>query len=463
MDRSVTSLTDSFVARLGKTRLILPGQRIVVAISGGLDSVLLLHLLRFAIPDWAVTCLPAHFDHQMRPCSKADADWVAGLCRAWELPLATGIAHNTLRSENEARDARYQFLHSVYQDSGAHCIATGHHADDQAETLLFRAIRGTGLHGLAGIPLRRGPVVRPLLHIRRAELEACADFLHLACRIDPTNAATTYARNRIRHEILPRLNAIVPGSAANALARLAGLARANEDAWNAAIEELLPQLVLAEHEHGVELARPKLLSYHPQLRARVLRFLLRRFDCLPDRAGTGAALQFTRSGVSGTGIRLAGGVILERELDSLSIRSPKALEMPADVPLYIAEPGNGSGEALIGGMRFRTEWRLVQWPKQDFDATPGHVALLDAADLCFPLELRGRRAGDRVRLAYGTKKLKKLFLERRMGRESRVRAPVLADSTGEVLWVVGVARSVSARPRGAGMVLELRVTLDDGG
>ncbi|HEX6037412.1 tRNA lysidine(34) synthetase TilS, partial [Longimicrobium sp.] len=127
---------------------------VLVAVSGGCDSVALLHLLRFAADDAGLRVSAAHFDHAMRPGSEGDAAWVCGLCRAWGVPLMDARADIPPRTEAEARDARYAFLRRAQEACGAAFLATAHHADDQAETVLFRVLRGTGLGGLAGIPPR---------------------------------------------------------------------------------------------------------------------------------------------------------------------------------------------------------------------------------------------------------------------------------------------------------------------
>src|SRR4051812_7461857 len=168
-----------------------PGAHLLAAVSGGADSVVLLHLLRFVAEGMGMTVSAAHFDHAMRPDSGADAQWVAGLCAAWDVPLVVGRADGTLRSEGEARDARYAFLEAARAGAGADWIATAHHADDQAETVLFRVLRGTGVAGLAGIApvdaARR--LVRPLLPFRRAELRRYARSHGLRWREDSTNAS----------------------------------------------------------------------------------------------------------------------------------------------------------------------------------------------------------------------------------------------------------------------------------
>ena len=412
----------------------------VVALSGGLDSVVLLHLLRFPLRDLDLRLSAAHLDHGMRPGSAADAAWTRGLCRAWGVPLTTERLARPPRSEAEARRARYRYLERTAPPAAL--IATAHHRDDQAETVLFRAIRGTGVRGLRGIAPRRGRVVRPLLPFGRAALEEHARTHGLSPREDPTNRDTSFARNRIRHETLPALEAIRPG-ATRSLARLAERARVSEAAWEAALEALERAAVIAEDPSGVTLARPVLHSYHPELRARLLRRVLRRYGSTPDRAGTHAALEFISSGPSGGEFHVRGNLRLERDFDRIRV-GPVARpgDGPADVPLVIRDAGSGRGEALVGGRRVTVRWGT------EGSAGAGERAVV--RDPRFPVTIRARAPGDRIRLGYGSKPVKKLMSERRVGREERRSTPVVADGGGRILWVVGIARAEGVAEQGRG-------------
>jgi tRNA(Ile)-lysidine synthase len=418
---------------------------VLAAVSGGLDSVVLLDLLRADAKRGGLQLHAAHFDHRMRDGSAGDAAWVRGLCRAWDVPLVEAAADPAPRSEAAARDARYAFLFAAAARTGADRIATAHHADDQAETVLFRLARGSGIGGLAGIPARRGRLVRPLLPFHRADLAAHAASHGLRYRDDPSNRDLRYARNRIRLTVLPALEAARPG-ATDAIVRLAREAAREEAAWNQITDNLLETLAIRATDGSVQLAREGLLGYHPHIRARLVRRAFGRLGRMPGRAGTLAALAFITSGASGGEIELTGGLRLERQFDRIVLRRAAARAEP-NRPLLIPEPGAGDGVALIGGNGLRVQWSLE----------PGTGEAFDPGSIRFPLELREWRPGDRIRLASGTKKLKKLFVERRVPKPDRRRIPVLAERNGIVLWIAGVARAVGTEPAPAGPVLRIDV------
>lgn len=442
------SLEDRFRETLRDLGVV-EGARVLAAVSGGADSVVLLHLLRFAAEDLALSVSAAHLDHAMRPDSAADAAWVEGLCAAWGVPLVHGRADRPLRSEAEARDARYAFLDEARERTGGDWIATAHHADDQAETVLFRLLRGTGPAGLAGIApvdaARR--LLRPLLGFRRAELRRYARSRRLRWREDPSNASVDPARNRIRLELLPRIERTVAPGAAAALARLADLAREDEAAWERVMADEIA--ALAREENGaLVLVRERLSGYDSPVAARLLRGLLRRLGAVPDRDGTRSALGFIRSAPSGREMTLPGGVRIATEFGEARLERVSPPPLP-DAPLAITGE-RGFGTCRIGGRERRVAWRPAHEAGGERDAT----VAVDAAD--FPLLLRGRLPGDRVRTPAGTRTLKRLFTDRRVPRGDRARVAVLADARGRVLWVPGLARAEPPpAPGEPGLTLEI--------
>jgi tRNA(Ile)-lysidine synthetase-like protein len=388
----------------------------------------------------------------MRDGSATDALWVRGLCHAWSIPLDMGAAASAPRNEAHARALRYHFLAAAADRCGALHIATAHQADDQAETVLFRLARGTGLRGLAGIPERRGRLVRPLLPWRRDELVAYAARARLLWREDPTNTDPRYARNRVRHILLPAFEYVRPG-AVRSLLRLSAEASLASAALDARAERALDTVMIEQDRAVIQLARAKLLGYHPLVRARILRRAAERVGRVPGRAGTRAALAFISEGTSGGAVDLGGGLRLERHFDRLWIR--QTADQDADEPLLITGPGNGQGVARIAGRRFRAEWSLTAGATE---ASMDTAIRCDPNPLRFPLELRAWQPGDRIRLAGGTKKLKKLFAERQVPRPERSRLPLLADAGGRVLWIAGVAAAALTEPEPGRAGFQIRVT-----
>jgi tRNA(Ile)-lysidine synthase len=420
------------------------GAHLLVAVSGGCDSVALLHLLRFAADDETLRVSAAHFDHAMRPGSARDAAWVRGLCAAWQVPLLDGRAQTPLRTEAEAREARYAFLRRAQAEAGATHLATAHHADDQAETVLFRVLRGTGIRGLAGIPPHNDAgLVRPLLPFWRAEIARYARAEGLCWREDPSNAETGHARNRIRLRLLPAIDRQVAPGARRSLVRLAKLAREEEAAWDAVLRPLVAESV-HEEDGALVLVRERLAAYDRPVAARVLRAALRRLGTTPDRMGTRLALQFISHAPSGRVFDLPGGVRITAEfgLARLERAAGEAPAAPPDQPLVIAAAQPGQGRFRIGG----AEWTARWGPEGDGAGEDERTMRIGVDRVCFPLTLRGRAPGDRVRTRAGTRPLKKLLGEARVPLRRRATLPVLADAGGAVLWVPGVARAEGCAP-----------------
>jgi tRNA(Ile)-lysidine synthase len=425
--------------------LIPAGSKVLVALSGGIDSVLLLHELRRLAPVHGWSLVAAHLDHAMRPSSAGDAAWVAGLCRAWEIPLVSERLPDAPRGETAARQARHAFLRRVAESEGCALIATGHHADDQAETVLFRAIRGTGVRGLAGMaPRTPGGVVRPLLGFPRAAIRRHARRIGLRFREDPTNLALGAARNRLRHRVIPLLEQEVNPAARRNLARLAANAAEEREALEVLLRPYLDETVRRDG-HDVVVDRDRVRGYPAPLASLVVREALRRAGHRASRAGTEATVAFISNAPSGRCMPLGDGLQLCLEFGAA--RLGRGAAAGEDRPLRIDRPAGdepGGGVAVVGGRTFRARWTIERSEER---AGAGDGERLDLEALRFPLTLRGWLPGDRIAMAGGTRKLKKVFGERRVPRSERGRLPVLADAAGEVVLVAGLVRTVRAAPR----------------
>lgn len=426
-----------FVEFVRRKQLVNPGDRVLVAVSGGVDSMVLLDLLRQSIAVLQAEVVAAHFDHAMRPESADDAQFVAETCARWAIPLFAARSPQPLHTEAQARTARYAFLSDAMARAEAQKIATAHHADDQIETVLFRLLRGAGLRGLSGIPVRRGPIIRPLLRFRKAELEAYAAFHRIEFREDKTNATARFARNRIRHALIPAMQSVRPQSSSEIL-RMARHAARAERGWRMQVRAARKRAVRERKNEVTTLARGILLEYDAETRARVVRAELRRFGVALDRAATSRLLRFLEESESGSRYDVGNSFRIERAFDEFRIARGSTADV--DVTAHIANCSDGAADALIAGIKWRVVWNTSP-------TKPDAAERFGCDELAFPLEVRSWRAGDRIRMPYGSKKLKKLFAEARIPIHERAAVPIVVDAEGRVCWVVGVARSVDAPPQ----------------
>jgi len=267
-----------------KFQLITVGQALIVGVSGGADSLVLLHILNLLAPRLGITLHAATLDHQLRGEESAgDVRFVEQICREWGVPVTVGQAdvvhlarERQLGIEAAARVARYDFLAEVAHKLGAPSVAVAHHADDQAETVLLHLLRGAGVHGLAGMALR-SPVpghedlslIRPLLRASRAEIEAYCQEHHLVPRHDSTNADTSLLRNAIRLEVLPFLAHYSP-HVKPALARLAEIAAVEDEYVEQHVLLFTKSAAVTVLKQRISIDREAFHGLHSALQRRVL-------------------------------------------------------------------------------------------------------------------------------------------------------------------------------------------------
>ena len=251
------------------------GEVVLCAVSGGRDSMCLLHYLHSLAPAYGFTVAAGHFNHQMRAEADVDEQFVRTFCAERNIPFYTAAAPVYERAEawnlsveETGRRLRYEFLSRTGSQIGATRIATAHHGRDNAETVLLNLLRGTGTEGLGGIPPVRGKFIRPLLQTSREEIEAYCAENNIPFVEDSTNGDTHYARNRLRLELWPQLETINQNLTA-ALGRTAAIVRAENDYLDALAEEKLPA-------EGTAVSLAALRQAPEVLRRRMLRLLLHR-------------------------------------------------------------------------------------------------------------------------------------------------------------------------------------------
>ena len=419
------------------------GARVLVALSGGPDSVALLHILRtLERRGELAVAAAAHFNHQLRG-AEADADetFCRDLAADAGVPFIAGRADVAARAresrrsiEDAARQARYEFLNDAADSAGAEAIAVGHSLDDQAETFLLRLIRGAGPAGLAGIRPRAGRVVRPLLDISRAELRGYAAEHGLDFRDDASNADVRIPRNRVRLELLPHLSLFSPAIAAT-LAREAALARDDEEFLDRLAIESAASIVLLESS-GVAVDAAGLTALPPALASRVTRKALAA--AVPGRfigfQHIDDLLELARGGAEGAALALPGVTAVRRGsriVFGTAADRPfsNSFRFPLSIPGEVAVPG-----WALSAARLEEPGDVVPPPAR------GNTAVVAAAPLHGPLAVRSRRPGDTFRplgMRGRGRKLQDFLVDRKIARADRDSLPLVVDRDDRIVWVVG--------------------------
>ena len=457
------TLAARVLAVVRRDALMRHGDRVVVALSGGSDSVALFRVLRELSEAGEIAIAGvAHLNHALR----ASADDDEAFCRA--LAQTHGVTFVSERAdvagrareqgvsiEDAGRQARYEFFGRVAGEVGADAIATGHTRDDQAETFLLRLIRGAGPRGLAGIHPRTGRVVRPLLEVGRDELRGYLASMGQAFREDESNQDVSIPRNRVRHELLPLLRDRFSPAITEILAREAAIARHDEVRLHREAIDLASSIVLtSETGESVEVDVGALRSLHQALAVRVARYALEQlapgkfvgFDHIErllelaaddDTEGEHAAGRRSLSLPGQHAERRGATIRLSRSpFTPFSNSFRVSLSIPGEAVL--ADQGWAVSASL--GSDPNVRFRSSRTSGSDPNVGPFLDATADSARLTLPLAVRSRQPGDRVKpLGMGgrEKKLQDVFVDRKIAREHRDSLPLVVDSDDRIVWIVG--------------------------
>jgi tRNA(Ile)-lysidine synthase len=430
------TLVEQALATIRRHAMLTGGETVLIAVSGGADSVALAHTLVALAPALALDLRVGHVDHRLRPDSGDDAAFVRTLAGGLGLPVDV-VAVDVPREasvENAARRARYAALEALADRAGAERIAVAHTADDQAETVLMRLLQGAGPRGLAGMPAVRGRVVRPLIDARRADVIDSLKTMGLCWRDDPSNADRRFLRNRVRHDLLPAL-ARENASVVEALVRTAQHVRDMVDAIDGLAAA---ELAGAERDpDGVTLAVDRLRALPLPVAIAVLRQACMRLGGPPAlrAADVRALARVVRAGAPRRPVTMGG---LRLEVSGRRARIARA-SRPTITTRTLVVPGVTRLDDL--GLELRA--RLVDADGYDLPRGPRAVAF-DADRLPGPLVVRARRRGDRFAPFGGVEgRLKEVLIAARVPRWERDSVP-LVDAGGDIVWAAGVRRGRAA-------------------
>ncbi|MGE5405233.1 MAG: tRNA lysidine(34) synthetase TilS [Candidatus Saccharibacteria bacterium] len=427
-----------------RQQLILPGQLVIAGLSGGPDSVALLHILLALAAREGFSVHAAHVNHLLRDDALQDEEFVRDLCAEWKVPLAVEridvakLAREQKQSIEEAgRNARYKFFEEVRQHQGAISIAVAHHRQDQAETILMRLIQGTGLGGLQGILPRRGNIIRPILTFDRENIINYLSENGLPYRIDYSNYDKTYLRNRIRLELIPQLQEDYNPDIVDSLCRLAQYAQDDNRYWDSQID-LVWDTVVQKTDTGFNLFAEPFSELSKSLQDRLMqRFLITAGGRRVSHHDIARVMDLAVQPGSSKKVQISGGVWVGVNYGVLQI--PAAADDTANFFYELAVPG----ETYIPEIDLWIQARLLQ--EMDNERRP-NVARFDWGEIEKPLYVRSRIPGDRFQPPGldGTKKVKDYFIENKIPVTVRNQTALLA-SDREIYWLMGLCHSDKAQ------------------
>jgi len=421
--------------------LLRTGDRLVVAVSGGVDSVVLLHLLVQECERLRLAVSVAHFNHGLRPgAAEEDAEFVRQLAGLWRLPVSIGhgsVEQEARRSgrgiEDAARTLRYAFLEEVRAATTSDRIATGHSADDNAETILLNLLRGSGVRGLSGIPVMRneGRIVRPLLFATREEIVAYAGAAGLEWREDASNATDTHRRNIIRHHLLPVVREKINPGVARTLMRSAELFGDIDRYLTNSARTGLDQVTLCRTGQEVRLSCPRLLAYPTVLQGLVLQIAVQEYTGHRPAFDRVTALSGLLHQQPGRTVELGGNCAATRAAEEIVIAAvvtPTPYLLPLTVGTPCRIPGGSIDAKFVDPpAALDLHGPDTEYVDADRAGTEGMVVRSwNEGDSFIPLGMSGH------------KKISDLLNEAGVPTLRKAGLPVLAAAGGEILWVCGI-------------------------
>ena len=442
-------MRESMIAVIRKHKMFAFGDGVVVGLSGGADSVALLHILISVCTEMEIRVFAAHVNHNLRGASAiSDENFVIRLCSNLGISLRVcqadvrGLAEaEGIGIEDAGRKLRYEYLRTAKAEFGAQKIAMGHNQDDSAETVIMNLCRGAGLKGLCGIAPVQGDVVRPLIEAPRHEIEDYLSCHSIGYINDETNFSNEYTRNRVRHIVLPMIIAHVNPNATEVIAKSAMLCAADEDGLAAAAHDAFSKCIEMDTSEKMVLNSPEislnilqLSALPPAICMRVIREALRRLRGTTQLADIYAChmqnVLDIACGRTGRETHLPGVRVLRDYGRLRFIRAERATGCMHDkgwaYPLALDEP------VFIPEINKTVSFTCSAPKSADSLCTKA----FNYDNVMGTLAMRTRLPGDRIRLeGVGTKKLKDYFIDEKTPREVRDSIPLLADGN-DILWIL---------------------------
>ncbi len=437
-------MLDRIKRAIEEHNLIEKGDKVIVAVSGGPDSVCLLHVLCQFREEYDLKLYGAHLNHNFRGIeAQMDAQYVSDLCEDLDVLCFTKsmdvpqyAKRHGLSSEEAGRILRYDFFEEVAQRANATKIAVAHNKNDQAETVLMRLLRGAGLQGLTAIHIKRGKIIRPLLDIDRESIEKYCKIYNLSPRIDKSNLESIYYRNKIRLELIPYLEENYNPNVMANLVRTAEILKKDFDFIEERAKKVYADLVNNQGEQRLELPTEGIQKLHNALQSRVIRLaaeqLLGRQEVL-EYKHVQEVLELMQKGLTGKRITLPMGLVAKINYKNICFVTGEQ----EDKVFHYELPIGGSLDLKEIGGTFET--RVIEREEIKEISRDKYRKYFDYDKIENELNVRNRQDGDRFYPLglVGSKKLKDFFIDYKVDRDERDSIPLICDGD-EIMWVVGL-------------------------
>ena len=437
MDKLQHSLENQFAQFLRSAGLAREGDSIVLAVSGGIDSTVMAHLFAELLPRWNLRLFIAHVNHQLRGEESAgDEAFVQNLAASLKIPFFVERVNvielmqgARISKQGAARQLRYDALESIRLRVAASSVATAHQADDNAETVLLNALRGTGVRGLAGIPVRRNPgnIIRPLLFARRSEIETYAAERSIPYREDSSNRSLEYKRNYLRHKVFPELESSGQFDVVPSLNRMSRLMRQLDELLTSEVHVVFSGIFSQDEKGDADLDITKLLSKPEYLREGIVLEVLRRLGTEVDAEKVLRILELC-SLTTGSRLQLSKDLHVYRDRGKLHFVRPR------EEPTMHQPVALGNNYTIE---EFRLSLSLPLSTPPTLGGTPG-VEYVDAGKLGDRLLVRSWQDGDWF-IPLGMKEGKKIsdyFVDEKIALFEKKHIPIL-ESNGDIVWICG--------------------------
>lgn len=433
-------LIETVKETIKKYAMISQDEHLLIALSGGPDSVCLLKVLSMLKDELKISLSAIYIDHRLRlDETPLEIDFCKKICASLSIPItiksidvSSFALSEKISKQEAARELRYRAFYEAAFELKADKIVIGHNADDQAETILIRLIRGAGPLGLSGIPPVRRKIIRPLIEVERVEIEAFMDVHNIGFVVDSSNLTDRYVRNKIRHIIMPEIKKINP-SVVKTISRTADIYRSEERYFDILVTKSIMKMISRKNDESIELFITPLQILDPVILRRVLR---RAVDETKGLKGITFIhiediIKLIKNGKSGDRIYLPGNIRVIKKYSVLAITS----EEPKKLNTYILD----NPCSIYLKEAFLTLFvELVERDEMENIGDDRKIAFLNAEKLNFPLSVRARINGDYFYpLGFGKKKkLQDYFVDEKIPRDERDAIPLLINND-EIVWVVG--------------------------